>query len=224
MSQCRLDHLVVVAADLDGGQDYIEELLGVETVLGGKHHEMGTHNRLLRLGEDQYLEIIAIDPCGNAPERPRWFGMDGAATHSRVGEVPRLAAWVARTADIGWAAERPPYDAMSVREMSRDDLRWQMTFTSDGSLPLEGALPLLIEWKTQPMPPLRLPDSGCALKRLVVQSPQDQRVRRVLYELGLDGVDVDHSVQTGLTATLTTPGGGEVVLSEATAREPGSGL
>jgi hypothetical protein len=37
---------------------------------------MGTHNRLLKLGEGFYLELIAIDPQAPPPGRPRWFGLD----------------------------------------------------------------------------------------------------------------------------------------------------
>ncbi len=98
-----------------------------------------------------------------------------------------------------------------------------MTFTRDGSLPSEGALPLLIQWQTEPMPPQRLGDSGCALKQLIVQSPDVSRVQRVLQELRLDSVELDHSVQTGLAATVSTPGRGDVVLSSVTAPAPDEG-
>ena len=42
-------------------------LLGVPMAGGGKHPLMGTHNRLIGLG-DLYLEVISIDP--DAPPRP----------------------------------------------------------------------------------------------------------------------------------------------------------
>lgn len=219
MSECKLDHLVMAAADLNAGREYIEELLGVKTERGGKHTAMGTHNRLLRLGKDQYLEIIAIDPDGKTPDHPRWFALDDPELKVRIRNTPILAAWVARTRAIDQAAKRPPYNEMEVRDMARDDLRWRMTCTRDGGLPLDGALPLLIEWRTDPVPPGRLPDAGCALKRLVVQSPQAGRVQQVLQDLGLDRVQADHSVQTGLAASLLTPGRGEVVLSSVLAGE-----
>lgn len=126
---------------------------------------------------------------------------------------PRLVTWVARAPDIDKAAARPPYNEMDIRDMARGDLRWRLTFTRDGSLPFEGALPLLIQWQSEQMPPQRLPDSGCALKRFVVQSPHVQRIQQVLRDLSLASVELDHSVQTGFAATLSTPARGEVILS-----------
>ncbi len=213
MNVCKLDHLVIGAADLDTGREYLEDLLGVKTEAGGRHDTIGTHNRLLRLGDDQYLELIAIDPDAPPPERPRFFALDDPAMRSAIQACPKLIAWVARASDIDAAAARPPYQDMEIRDMARDDLRWRMTFTPDGALPLAGALPLLIEWQTEPMPPQRLPDAGCALTRFVVQSPDEQRAERALQGLNLEGVRVEHSVQTGLAATLSTPRRGEVVLS-----------
>ena len=44
-----LDHLVVAAATLEQGCDWLESGLGVRPQPGGKHVAMGTHNALLRL-------------------------------------------------------------------------------------------------------------------------------------------------------------------------------
>lgn len=216
MSEGKLDHLVVAACDLDAGREYIEELLGVGTEPGGRHDAMGTHNRLLRLGEDQYLEIIAIDPDGPPPSRPRWFALDDPVMQSRLRESPRLVTWVARTTALDRVAGLSPYNDLSIRDMARGDLRWRMTFTPDGGLLYEGALPLLIEWQTGTTPPRRLPDAGCLLKRLVVQSPHARRVQQTLQDMSLWNVESDQSVQTGLAATISTPGRGDVVLSSVT--------
>lgn len=216
MIECKLDHLVIAAGDLDAGQRYIEDLFGVAAEGGGRHDAMGTHNRLLRLGEDQYLEVIAIDPDAPSPGRPRWFALDDPEMRAQIRQGPKLVAWVARTAAIEEAAAVPPYDGLEIREMARGDLRWRMTFTPDGSLLYAGALPLLIEWLTEPTPARLLPDRGCLLKRLVIQSPQAGRVGRALQGLAITSVDLDHSVQTGLAATVSTPARGDVVLSSVT--------
>lgn len=220
MNVCKLDHLVIGAADLDTGREYLEDLLGVKMEAGGRHDTIGTHNMLLRLGDDQYLELIAIDPEAPPPERPRFFALDDPAMRGAIQVCPQLIAWVARASDIDAAAARSPYRKMEIRDMARGDLRWRMTFTPDGALPLAGALPLIIEWQTEPMPPQRLPDAGCALTRFVVQSPDEQRAERVLQGLNLEGVRVEYSVQTGLAATLSTPGRGEVILSSVAPSSP----
>ncbi|MFM7460122.1 MAG: VOC family protein, partial [Burkholderiales bacterium] len=58
-----LDHLVVGCADLARGAAWLERFLGVTLGPVGQHALMGTHNRLLSLGPDCYLELIAIDPA-----------------------------------------------------------------------------------------------------------------------------------------------------------------
>ncbi|MCD0504910.1 VOC family protein, partial [Bordetella petrii] len=54
-----LDHIAVAAPDLASGADWVERALGVRPQRGGAHPRMGTHNLLLRLGPDVYLEVIA---------------------------------------------------------------------------------------------------------------------------------------------------------------------
>jgi len=97
-----LDHLAVTAPTLEEGGEHVRACLGIEVPPGGEHAQMGTHNRLMRLGEDEFLEIIAVDPP--APGRPRWFGLDRYRF-----EPPRLRTWVARTPDLeaSLASARP---------------------------------------------------------------------------------------------------------------------
>ena len=48
---------------------------------------MGTHNALIKLGPALYLEIIAIDPDGTAPPRPRWFELDTPAMQAALADA-----------------------------------------------------------------------------------------------------------------------------------------
>lgn len=57
---------------------------------------MSTHNSVLKLGEQLYLEGIAINPHAPQPNRPRWFQRDEPEPLHPV----RLATWVARTNGI----------------------------------------------------------------------------------------------------------------------------
>jgi hypothetical protein len=199
-----LDHLVVVAPTLGAEAAWVRAALGADLHPGGRHDRMGSHNMLLRLGPSVYMEVIAIDPAALPPGRPRWFGLD----HLAPDAAPWLAAWVARTDDVAVAAAASPEPLGAVEPMSRGDLRWRLTVPADGSLPLGGAGPLLIEWDTGPHPAGRLPDDGCGLVGLTVTHPDPERVARLLAAVGFAGpVAVVAGEAVKLVAEVRTPDG-----------------
>jgi hypothetical protein len=203
-----LDHLVVAAATLADGIDYLAEICGVAPVTGGRHLAMGTHNALLRLGERSYLEIIAIDPDGAKPARPRWFGLDGIALQAEVAERPRLIHWVARTADIDAATARCPLPLGPVHSMARGDYRWRITIPDDGTCPGRGLVPTLIQWDVPQHPAESLPESGVTLAQIAASHFEPAPIRAALAALGLQGalaVTFDRDVR--LAAMLRTPRG-----------------
>jgi len=101
-----LDHLVIGCADLARGAAWLERFLGVTLGPVGEHALMGTQNRLLSLGPECYLELIAINPAASRPSSPRWFGLDTADVRERIAHRPRLIGWVARTSDIVALSEK----------------------------------------------------------------------------------------------------------------------
>jgi catechol 2,3-dioxygenase-like lactoylglutathione lyase family enzyme len=169
-----IDHLVLVAADLDQGTAWAERTLGVTPVAGGKHPLMGTHNRLVALDDSEsYLEIIAIDPDAPPPGRARWFGMDELG--EAVREAPRLVSFVARTHNLDmhrWglvaAGFQPGTSFAAHRETANGVLRWRMAVPDDGRPLAGGAIPALIQWEGV-HPSAALPRSGVTLERLTVR-------------------------------------------------------
>ena len=161
----KLDHLVIAAASLAEGRDWAEALLGVPAAGGGRHAMMGTHNALWGLGES-YLEVIAVDPEGARPERPRWFGFDDAGVQARLGQGPCLLTWAVSTGDL--AAIRAPVPCHPPEDFARDDLRWQVVLGHGAALPLGGAWPLTIRWTHGLHPAKRLSDQGLRLERLEI--------------------------------------------------------
>ena len=124
----RIDHLAVAAASLDEGTAAVEAALGVKLSPGGQHALMGTHNRLLGLG-DLYLEVIAVDPAAPPPGHPRWFRLD------QFTGAPRLTNWVVAVDDLEGALAVAPAGAGQAVDLARGDLRWRIAVPPDGTLP-----------------------------------------------------------------------------------------
>jgi hypothetical protein len=181
-AEARIDHLVVTAPNLKSGVQWVRDTLGVTPQLGGKHVRMGTHNCLLRLGEDTYLEVISPDPNAPDPGRPRWFDLDKLHRSSQ----PRLAAWVMRTDDIRDTVSACGETLGAIEPMSRGDLDWLITVTGDGSLPLGGIAPVLIQWRTASHPAQRMREEGCSLYELELYHSEPDRVERLLRSMRLN--------------------------------------
>ena len=207
MHRCQLDHITVTAPTLAQGAAFVRHALGVELQPGGEHPRMGTHNLLLRLGDRQFLEVIAPNPDAPRPARPRWFALDTL----RADAEARLSNWVARTDDIRLAAAASPEALGPVETMTRGAPQWLITIPADGSLPLGGTAPALIEWQTPGHPASRLQDVGCSLRRFELFHPEPERVRTLLAALGLAQAVVVSPLPTGaaphLVAQILTPTG-----------------
>jgi len=188
----------------------VETTLGVSLHPGGTHPGMGTHNCLLRLGPTTYLEVIAPDPDAARPAWPRWFGLDRlSASHPA-----RLAGWVARCDDVHALTASCTETVGSVQAMTRGDLAWQITIRSDGELPLGGAAPALMEWKTQPHPAGNMPDVGCSLAGLTVFHPEPEQVQGLFLSMALQSPPPLHwsgEEPPYLVAALNTPHGQRVL-------------
>jgi hypothetical protein len=196
----RLDHLAISAARLDDGVATVERLLGVPMAGGGKHAAMGTHNRLLGLG-DLYLEVIAVDPEAPGPDRPRWFDLD------RFAGPPRLTNWVVACDDLtGALAAGPPGWGVPM-SLARGDYRWQMAVPDDGKLPFDNAFPALIRWEGALHPAPALPDRGLRLQRLEVIHPKADGLRAALVGLDDPRVVILDGPAPALRAVIDTPDG-----------------
>ncbi len=206
-----VDHLVVAAADLDAGADWLESHLGVPLSPGGRHATMGTHNRLLRLGPNLYLELIAIDPGAPRPPRPRWFGLDDPLMQERIAQRPRLIHWLARCKDIMAMAAASPAPLGDILGLARGDFRWRITVPGDGRLPGDGLVPSLIRWDSPRHPAESLPDRGCALMKLEGFHRKPGSIRNALAALGLADAmalyPADPDAPPGLVAWVKAPAG-----------------
>lgn len=207
--QCWLDHLVVAARTLEDGAAFLAARLGCRLEPGGRHAAMGTHNRLLGIGRDRYLELIAADPAGEPPARRRWFDLDAPGMAARLAGGPALVGWVARCPDLAAACRASPAAHGDILALSRGDLAWRITVPADGSRPAGGVLPYLIEWQAGGGPAARLPDAGCTLAALHAGHPRPDEVAAALAALGLtqELAGLDPAPRAWLRACLRSPAG-----------------
>lgn len=197
----RLDHLAVACTALAEGVAAVEAALGVPLAPGGEHATMGTHNRLLSLGPQEYLEVIAINPSAPPPGRPRWFDLDHFAG------APRLTNWVAGCDDMRAALAAAPDGTGVPMDLQRGDFRWTMAVPENGRLPFEGCFPALIRWQGAAHPAPRLPDHGIRLTGLTLCHPQADALRAALGALTRDPRLTVEQGPVGLRARFCTPDG-----------------
>lgn len=199
-----VDHIIYGVEDLEAGIEELAVQLGVRAAPGGKHVGRGTHNALLALGGESYLEIIARDPDQAEPAYPVAFALD------RI-RLPRLVGWARRVSDIEHQAQRArergydpgPVFAMSRRRPDGVVLEWRLTrHTPD---PSNLVLPFLIDWGSSPHPSHGSP-TGVTLVDLRAEHPSPADMRRMLTALDVDLI-VNQGAEALLVATLDAPGG-----------------
>ena len=207
-----LDHLVIIAPNLAEGEAYVREALGVEMTSGGAHPKMGTHNRLLRLGEDLFLEVIAIDPAAPKPPHARWFALDDeAATQTRWNSGLRLGAYVARTDDLD-AVLAKDSSLGQAQEISRGDRTWRFGVTAQGERPEGGALPYCIDWGARATAAFDMPDKGCRLASFTLFHPEPERIKTRFAALGFANPPrLVKAAQQALSAEIETPHGTRIL-------------
>lgn len=198
-----LDHLLYAGPELDRMVREIARSTGTRPALGGKHAGQGTHNALLGLGADTYLELIAPDP-----------EQDGGDFAASIDPLPgaELHAWCVRTSDPDELVARIRGSGHGVvrRSMSRarpegDELRWELIFATGHAW--AGAAPFFIAWGDTPHPAAAL-EPGASLRSLTVLHPDPVPLRAWLAELGLatgarEAVAIEEAPGRGLRADLT---------------------
>ncbi|MDF1737281.1 MAG: VOC family protein [Minwuia sp.] len=196
-----LDHLAITARTLEEGVAWVRDSLGIEMPPGGSHPRMGTHNRLLSLGASDFLEVIAVDPDAQPPAVGRWYGLDS------FDDSPRIGTWILGTPDIANSLAHAHPDSGPAIEAVRGDLEWLISVPADGSMPMQGAWPTLIQWPSGPLPVTRMQHRGCALHSLTVRHPEAGSIATLLQPQFSDPRIAFETGPLALEATFDTPSG-----------------
>jgi hypothetical protein len=183
----KLDHITVIAPALADGVAHVRSCLGIDVPFGQRHGYMGTHNHLLQLGGEVYLEIVALDPEGQAPGRARWFGVDDQnAVRANWNAGRRLRGWVARTDVIDKVlAGREDIFGRKVSLPWREP-SFEFAIPDDGSLPLGGAAPSLIDRRGKPRAMATIADLGARLRSFTLEHPDPAGISQLYRDLAID--------------------------------------
>ena len=179
----RIDHIVIGSADLISGTKILENKLSTQFSSGGEHKIMGTHNNLLKLQSNIYLEVIATNPNANKPSRQRWFSLDETVIKEKIKKSPRLLCWVVEVDDIEDTAKKCGYNPGETLLLSRDELTWKVTVPSNGKLVENGVLPVLIQWPSNQHPSKKLNNSKVSINKISLFHPEPHKIRSIISNL-----------------------------------------
>lgn len=213
----QLDHLVIIASTLAEGTEFIRSELGVTIAGGGAHARMGTHNHVMQLGNDAYLELIAFNPEAPKPDRPRWFDMDNPLVRHRLATGPALMHWVVNVDDFAQLPGFDPHIWGFPFPMQRGQLNWQIAVPEDGRLPGGGLLPTVIQWQSD-HPAAAMDDLNCKLESLTLFHPQPDWLQGQLDKIDANQITnvpivIKSAERSHFSITLNTPLGRRTLAS-----------
>ena len=198
-----IDHLIVGISDLDEGIRLFAELTGVTAEFGGRHPSLGTHNALLSLGPETYLEIIA--PVAGPPKGMEY--LSGMKELTPIG-------WGVGAKDLDAAKVRleaaglqvtPPEAGSRVRPDGQL-VEWRSVgFVDIPDTPGQFA-PFVIEWGAKTQHPATTSPKGCTLESIEIHAPDTEKLARLVGELRLAAV-VHKGADQDLSFTLVCPAG-----------------
>lgn len=204
-----LDHISVIAPSLAEGVSHVRACLDLDVPFGQRHDYMGTHNHVLQLGDGVYLEIVALDPEGRAPGRPRWFGLDDQKRVRQAWEEGRrLRGWVARSDAIDVALAGREHIIGRKVALPTVNPSFDFAIPDDGSLPLDGAAPSLIDRRGKPRSMATIADLGARLRIFVCEHPDPPAIATLYRELAVErSPTITRGPELRYRAWIETPSG-----------------
>jgi hypothetical protein len=136
----RIDHVIYGTNDLDAAARRVEEAVGIAAVTGGRHQDLGTHNRIVPLSDGTYIELLAVfdlDPASRSPL--------AAALHAAIRAREGLLGWAVAVRDVDEVAARL---GTRTGTISREGLTARLTGVAESLS--EPYLPFFIERPSDP--------------------------------------------------------------------------
>ena len=170
----KLDHIVLGACTLERGTEFVEDILQAKMSDIGYHKDMGTHNRVIRINDDVYFEVIAIDPEMKNFKHRRWFNIDNPNLQLKLEQAPQIIGYVVENNNkIPLEYYDPFFNA------SRLNYRWQFAMPKYRYNILEyqiietSIIPSLISWKSE-KPICQMNTNQFELIKLEIEFPKSR--------------------------------------------------
>ncbi len=201
----KIDHLVYGVPDLDQAIHHFNAVYGIAPIRGGKHKHKGTHNAIINLGNECYLELLAIDKENTIITGNRWMGMDFV-------ENAKITRWAIKSKDVSSDVEvikkvNPALgtlgNGLRITE-SGNTLSWEM------SMPLANPevelIPFLINWSESGHHPTHNLDVQCELIEMTLTHPEPPHILDCFHDLGI-ALPINRATETSFKATFSGPKG-----------------
>ena len=182
----KLDHIVFGARFLEEGTNFIEKKLDIKLSEVGYHDFMGTHNRVVKVDKDVYLEVIAIDPSSKSPNENRWFNLDNPILQKKLEYSPQMIGYVIETKD----KEMLKHFCTPI-EASRGNYKWNFAMPSlesnffNKELIENGIIPSLINWKSN-KPVYEMKNNQLSLNKIEIEILDNQmQYKKIIESIGI---------------------------------------
>lgn len=201
----KIDHIVYCVNNLEKAINELENILGVKATIGGAHVTQGTKNALINLGNQCYLEILAIDENNTAIVTPRWMGID-------LLQTTKITRWALKTQNIiqdgktlqKHNAEMGQVTGGSRRMTNGKTLTWQIAMPL--SNPEVDIVPFLTDWSESDAHPTDTLDQSCKLLELRLNHQDPRAIQNLFDQIGIDN-KISITETTSIQAIIQCPNG-----------------
>lgn len=201
----KIDHLVYCVRDLKEAIAQFENEFGISPAIGGRHIHKGTHNAIVNLGNNSYLEILAIDHSNESVKGDRWMGID-------LLEESKMTRWALKSIDL-------KSDVKAIQKINPDlcEISQGQRITPDGktlkwsmSLPLSKPeveiIPFFVDWSQSDVYPTDNLSQTCELINVEFSHPKPKEIIDCYEELDF-GLDVLENDVVNFKASFIGPKG-----------------
>src|SRR5262245_17384370 len=148
-----LDHVIIGWTDLDQLIAWFAAETGVSAARGGAHKGLGTHNAIVSLGGNSYVELLAIDHAQGS-DSPTSKALASLTRPTAFGWAFHCHDASQRAASLRAAGLKTRETSMSRLAPNGMELTWDLIFLEHS---FGRAIPFFIDWKETPSPSLIAP-------------------------------------------------------------------